>query len=88
MLPELMQKRVMLHQRVGFSGLMGGYEEDRAYLEAVSRQIMPEDHPNETARKAYTDRIANNAQWAWPYKIKATAWAAKYLMVALSLIHI
>ena len=79
-LPELMQKRIAMHQRVGFSGLIGGYMEEREYLEAVSRDIMPEDHPNEAARRTFTDKIANNAQWAWPYKIKATALMAKYLM--------
>lgn len=70
-----------MHQRVGFSGLMGGYMEDRAYLEEVAREIMPEDHPNDNARMVFTDKIANNAQWAWPYKIRAVAMTAKFLLI-------
>lgn len=77
----MMQKRIQMHQRVGFSGLMGGFMEDRRYLDGVGREFMPEDHPNEAARKVFTDKIAKNPQWAWPYKIKAAAMVARYLML-------
>lgn len=79
-LPELMRKRVVMHQKVGFSGLMGGFMEDAAYLDGVWRQIMPENHPNEGPMKVFADRIANNAQWDWPYKVRAVEMTAKYLM--------
>jgi hypothetical protein len=76
-----MKDRIAMHQKVGFSGLMGGFMEERAYLEAVGREIMPEDHPNEAARRTFTDKIANNPQWAWHHKIRAAAMVAKYLVI-------
>jgi hypothetical protein len=79
-LPDLMAQRVGTYQTVGMSGLLGGFQEDRAYLEGIVEQVMPPDHPSRAYVRVMTDTIASNAQWPWAYKCKATQAAAQTLV--------
>lgn len=74
-----MAYRVGVHQTVGMSGLLGGFQEERAFLDATIDRIVPADHPARVALDQVAQTVAHNAQWPWAYKVRALEIAAHTL---------
>ena len=71
-------------QAAGFSGLLGGFAEERRALEEVAGGIVSEDHPLRENLDAAVARIHANAQWPWHYKVRGVRQMAKVLQRAAS----
>lgn len=78
--PELMEKRVKMHRDQGFSGLLGGYQEEQQFLNHIGSNVMPDDHIARPLLATMTHRIANNPQWKWQEKVRAVHKMAHLLL--------
>jgi hypothetical protein len=81
-LPDKFVERMHKHREVGFSGFLGGFQEEKAYLDMVATDIMPTGHQFRANLDMMTQRIAFNAQWPWHYKVRAVQKAARLLLLA------
>lgn len=78
--PELMEKRFKMHSDQGFSGLLGGFEEEHRVLNGIGSNVVPEDHVARPMLAVMTHRIANNPQWKWQEKVRAVHKVAHLLL--------
>eukprot|EP00892_Ulva_mutabilis_P006303 jgi/Ulvmu1/4044/UM019_0021.1 len=78
--PDLMEQRVKLHREQGFSGLLGGFQEEQQFLNYIGSAAMPDDHVARPMLATMTHRIANNPQWKWQEKVRAVHRMAHLLL--------
>lgn len=78
--PELMEKRFKMHSDQGFSGLLGGFQEEQLFLNGIGSNVMPESHIARPMLAVMTHRIANNPQWKWQEKVRAVHKLAHLLL--------
>lgn len=78
--PELMEKRFKMHSEQGFSGLLGGFQEEQMFLNRIGSNVVPEEHFARPMLAVMTHRIANNPQWKWQEKVRAVHKVAHLLL--------
>ena len=78
--PELMEQRIQMHREQGFSGLLGGFQEEHQFLNHIGSNVVPEDHIARPMLAVMTHRIAHNPQWKWQEKARAVHKVAHLLM--------
>ena len=66
-------------QETGFSGCLGGFEEERKVLRTVAEDILPPGSKYSDHLDMMIERISFNPQWPWKYKIEAVQRAAGHL---------
>jgi hypothetical protein len=74
--PKMLEERYFEEQKAGYSGLAGGYHEERDFLDAEVAKIMPDGHEWREEMEYVVRRVSTNGQWPWHYKVKAVQQAA------------
>jgi hypothetical protein len=80
--PKMWEAHCKRHWEVGYSGLLGGFEEEKQVLWDAAGEVMPEDHRMRGNLNAMLERISTNAQWPWHYKMRAAQQVARTLLQA------
>jgi hypothetical protein len=76
----MLEERYKAHQKDGYSGLNGGFQEEWDFLKETAAKVMPDDHWMRKPMEYVLRRVSYNAQWPWNYKVRAVQRAAHLLM--------